>query len=293
MPAPSCSSSRRRDVSVKKRLGLLRRHKVVRFTGRVLTLAIALLAAAIVSSLTIDLGPWVRGLAESMYDAYTANSGGLNYQGLQCPPWAQLTHAVRSHWCAAAVKALAGARSQAERDRDLLSDKVVALSSELGEYKKLVDLGPTQQDHSDASAMVERLQSELKACRDDLARLQRDEGRTEEFAPAFAIAERAGLMLAPHGGELLGPDSVRTCLDELHADRLGHGVRTAEDPKLLDKPVSEVMGSPFPVVDADIPIDRLVTMLSKETPAALVRDGGHLVGIVNRYDVLRQVAGIG
>ncbi len=69
--------------------------------------------------------------------------------------------------------------------------------------------------------------------------------------------------------------------------------RVLEDPKLLDKPVSEVMGSPFPVVDADIPIDRLVTMLSKETPAALVRDGGHLVGIVNRYDVLRQVAGIG
>ena len=53
------------------------------------------------------------------------------------------------------------------------------------------------------------------------------------------------------------------------------------------------MGAPFPVVDADIPIDRLVTMLSKETPAALVRDDGRLVGLVNRYDVLRQVAGIG
>ena len=39
-------------------------------------------------------------------------------------------------------------------------------------------------------------------------------------------------------------------------------------------------------------LDRLVTMLSKETPATLVRDGGRLVGIVNRYDVLRQVAGI-
>jgi cystathionine beta-synthase len=69
--------------------------------------------------------------------------------------------------------------------------------------------------------------------------------------------------------------------------------RVLEDAKLLDRPVSEVMGSPFPVVDADIPIDRLVTMLSKETPAALVRDDGRLVGIVNRYDVLRQVAGIG
>jgi predicted transcriptional regulator len=34
-------------------------------------------------------------------------------------------------------------------------------------------------------------------------------------------------------------------------------------------------------------------MLSKGTPAALVREGGRLVGIVNRYDVLREVAGIG
>jgi adenosine deaminase len=58
-------------------------------------------------------------------------------------------------------------------------------------------------------------------------------GATTDFAPAFAIAERAGLLLDPHGGELLGPASVRTCLDALHAGRLGHGVRTAEDPALL------------------------------------------------------------
>jgi adenosine deaminase len=64
-------------------------------------------------------------------------------------------------------------------------------------------------------------------------------GTTSEFAPAFAIAERAGLMLAPHGGELLGPRSVRACLDELHADRLGHGVRVAEDPALLDRVVAQ------------------------------------------------------
>jgi adenosine deaminase len=62
-------------------------------------------------------------------------------------------------------------------------------------------------------------------------------GRTAEFAPAFRIAERAGLLLAPHGGELLGPESVRACLDELHADRLGHGVRAVEDPALLDRVV--------------------------------------------------------
>ena len=60
-------------------------------------------------------------------------------------------------------------------------------------------------------------------------------GTTADFAPAFAIAERAGLLLAPHGGELRGPDHIRLCLDELHADRLGHGVRAAEDPALLEE----------------------------------------------------------
>jgi adenosine deaminase len=70
-------------------------------------------------------------------------------------------------------------------------------------------------------------------------------GSTAAFAPAFAIAERAGLLLAPHGGELLGPDSVRACLDQLHADRLGHGVRVAEDPALLDRVV--VAGVPLEV----------------------------------------------
>jgi adenosine deaminase len=63
-------------------------------------------------------------------------------------------------------------------------------------------------------------------------------GTTRDFAPAFRIAERAGLLLDPHGGELLGPESVRACVEELHAHRLGHGVRAAEDPDLLDLIVS-------------------------------------------------------
>src|SRR4051794_4939249 len=62
-------------------------------------------------------------------------------------------------------------------------------------------------------------------------------GSTADFAPAFRIAERAGLLLTPHGGELLGPESVRTCLDALHAQRLGHGVRVAEDRALLERVV--------------------------------------------------------
>ena len=60
-------------------------------------------------------------------------------------------------------------------------------------------------------------------------------GSTADFAGAFQIAEAAGLTLVPHGGELRGPEHVRVCLDTLHAQRLGHGVRSAEDPALLDR----------------------------------------------------------
>ena len=68
--------------------------------------------------------------------------------------------------------------------------------------------------------------------------------------------------------------------------------RALEDAKLLERSVGEVMQPPFPVVDAHLPFERLSTLLSHETQAALVRRDGRLVGLVTRYDVLRQVAGI-
>ncbi|HVO35097.1 MAG TPA: pyridoxal-phosphate dependent enzyme [Gemmatimonadales bacterium] len=68
--------------------------------------------------------------------------------------------------------------------------------------------------------------------------------------------------------------------------------RALEDAKLLERAVADVMQPPFPVVDAALPIERLNTLLSHETQAALVRKDGRLTGIVTRYDVLRQVAGI-
>lgn len=64
-------------------------------------------------------------------------------------------------------------------------------------------------------------------------------GDTLAFAPAFAIAERAGLALVPHGGELRGPAHVTQCLEHLHPDRLGHGVRASEDAAVLDRLAEE------------------------------------------------------
>ena len=55
----------------------------------------------------------------------------------------------------------------------------------------------------------------------------------EPYEPAFALARSFGLASLPHAGEVAGPASVRGALDALGADRLRHGIRSAEDPGLL------------------------------------------------------------
>jgi aminodeoxyfutalosine deaminase len=55
----------------------------------------------------------------------------------------------------------------------------------------------------------------------------------EAFARAFEIGRDGGLGSVPHAGEAAGPVSVRGALDSLHADRIRHGIRAAEDPSLL------------------------------------------------------------
>ena len=43
----------------------------------------------------------------------------------------------------------------------------------------------------------------------------------------------------PHGGELLGASAVAETLDAIAPERLGHGVRSAEDPRVLERVVRE------------------------------------------------------
>lgn len=53
------------------------------------------------------------------------------------------------------------------------------------------------------------------------------------FARWFDRAVDRGLRSAPHAGETAGPESVWSAIRDLHADRLGHGVRAVEDPALV------------------------------------------------------------
>ncbi|GGQ74371.1 adenosine deaminase [Couchioplanes azureus] len=55
----------------------------------------------------------------------------------------------------------------------------------------------------------------------------------ELFRPAFQAVRDAGLHVTVHAGEAAGPASVRAAVRELGAERIGHGVRAAEDPALM------------------------------------------------------------
>lgn len=56
----------------------------------------------------------------------------------------------------------------------------------------------------------------------------------EPFAPVFEEARRLGFRTTVHAGEGAGPESVWGALRALRPDRVGHAVRAAEDPALLD-----------------------------------------------------------
>ncbi|HZQ06561.1 MAG TPA: adenosine deaminase [Anaerolineae bacterium] len=55
----------------------------------------------------------------------------------------------------------------------------------------------------------------------------------EKFIEAFDRARAAGISSVPHAGETGGPDSIWSAIQNLHADRIGHGVRCIEDLELI------------------------------------------------------------
>ena len=132
--------------------------------------------------------------------------------------------------------------------------------------------------------------------------LSNDERRgvTAEFAPAFALARRAGLALVPHAGELLGPAAVEATLDAVGPDRIGHGVRCVEEPRVLERvarsgvalevcPRSNIALGVYAGAD-DVP---LRTIVEHGIPVALGADDPLLFGsrLVAQYATAREMLG--
>lgn len=104
----------------------------------------------------------------------------------------------------------------------------------------------------------------------------------EPFADLFRRAKGAGLRSVPHAGEWAGPQNVWETLQHYAPDRIGHGVRAIEDPRLVEhlaklgiplevSPVSNIATGVFATL-ADHPFDRLrragvVVTLNSDDPA--------------------------
>ncbi len=60
-------------------------------------------------------------------------------------------------------------------------------------------------------------------------------GPAEWFVDAYRRAADHGLRLTAHAGESSGPESIIAALDQLHAERIGHGLTAIQDPALLQR----------------------------------------------------------
>jgi len=60
-----------------------------------------------------------------------------------------------------------------------------------------------------------------------------ERGPAELFTDVFREARDQGLHAVAHAGEVCGPESIRKAVEQLGAERIGHGLSAARDPALL------------------------------------------------------------
>lgn len=120
----------------------------------------------------------------------------------------------------------------------------------------------------------------------------------DSHVAAFAYARENNIPCTAHAGEACGAASVWETLDHFHPSRIGHGVRSAEDEKLLDHlkeknihlevcPTSNVQTN---VVDktADHPADKIYRQgvsMSINTDCRTISD----VTLSSEYDLMSKV----
>jgi adenosine deaminase len=119
--------------------------------------------------------------------------------------------------------------------------------------------------------------------------------------PAFEFAREHELHRTAHAGEALGPESVRETLDLLQPTRIGHGIRSIEDPALVEQlatnrihlevcPSSNLQILPQLNDWSDHPIDKLYRA---KAPLNINTDTRMLtpVTLINEYEEMQKTFG--
>jgi cystathionine beta-synthase len=118
-------------------------------------------------------------------------------------------------------------------------------------------------------------------------------GSKDATAPAIvsvtpgATVRQAIRLMALHNVSQVPVMDGAVCVGSVAESQLTS--RSLADAKVLDQTVSDVMDQPFPVVEAEAPVDSVAKLLSKSNRAVLMRKNGVVQGIVTRYDVLEHL----
>lgn len=81
------------------------------------------------------------------------------------------------------------------------------------------------------------------------------------------------------GDEIAGSVSENNLLTYILENPMNHA----------EKPVSEIMDDPFPIVSEDLPISKLNKFVSKKVPAVMARDKAGKTYILTKYDILQMI----
>lgn len=97
------------------------------------------------------------------------------------------------------------------------------------------------------------------------------EFRAEPFLGVFREAKQAGLRITVHAGEWGGAENVRTAIEVLGAERIGHGVRVLDDPQTVE--MARERGTTFEVCVTSNYQTGVVTSLKDHPVMAMIAAG--------------------
>ncbi len=125
---------------------------------------------------------------------------------------------------------------------EALADGVAAGARDTGVAARMIGI---IERHLGMDVAVHELET-LLACRQHFTGVDLAGAETgwpgELFTGLFRRARDAGWHITVHAGEAAGPEYIWQALRDLGAERIGHGVRAMEDPRLVETLAREAIG---------------------------------------------------
>ncbi|WP_068547671.1 adenosine deaminase [Thalassotalea crassostreae] len=236
---------------------------------------------------------WGVNVLKSLDDVYRVayenvedlHLAGIDYAELRFSPYYMaMKHNLNTSEVVAAV--IDGVR-QGSHDYSIKTNLIGIMSRTFGPEQCLKELNAL-------------LDHKTHLCAIDLAGDELNQG-AELFEHHFSLVKQADLQSTIHAGEAAGPESVWKAIQLLNAQRIGHGVASHQDPKLMEYlaqnniTIESCLTSNYQTgTIADIQEHPIHTFLEHGVRVCLNTDDPAVEGIELRheYDIARTVLGL-